>query len=215
MEKDRLCVTGMGAVTAVGLTASQTCASVRAGIARLQSHPYHYSLIDPPYLDEPELMTCAPVAFLDALDRAPDRLLNMALAPLEELFSQARLSRSDLETAGMFLATSPAAQGLPEWGIEKALLPELVRRAAIAPFPAAGVFREGSTGFVHALGRAAAAIQEGACRVAIVGGVDSYLDEPSVRHFDAAYRLKSARNRDGFIPGEAAAFLVVETGETA
>jgi 3-oxoacyl-[acyl-carrier-protein] synthase-1 len=209
------CITGMGAVTAVGLTAVQTASSVRAGISRFSDHPYHWSLIDPPYLDEPERLTCAPVAFIDALERAPDRLLNMALAPLEELFSQGALRREDLKKAGMFLATSPEVDGIGEWGLERTLIPEIFRRAAVAPFRVARVERAGATGFYRLLLEAKRALTDGVCRFALVGGVDTWLDEPSVRHFDAAYRLRSARNRDGFIPGEGAAWLLVETIESA
>jgi 3-oxoacyl-[acyl-carrier-protein] synthase-1 len=209
-----LCITGYGAVTAVGSGAAQTAAAVRAGIARFREHPYHYAQADPPYAGEPERLACAPVAFLDALDREPDRLLRLALAPLAELVEQARLGRDDLAGAGLFLAARPPLAGLPEWGLDDGLLPELVRRAALRPFAAARLVR-GATGFFQALALAAEAIAGGACRGALVGGVDSWLDEASVLHFDAAGRLKSARNRDGFIGGEAAALVWLETPERA
>ena len=71
-----------------------------AGIARIGTHPYHVCAVDPPYLDEPEHLSCAPVAFNDALARAPDRLLDMVLATLDELFADAKLSRIALRRAG-------------------------------------------------------------------------------------------------------------------
>lgn len=215
MARAPLCVTGLGAVTAVGLSAVQTCSSVRAGISRFAQHAFHYPLIDPPHRDEPELLGCAPVALLDALARAPDRLLDLALAGLEEVILDARLVRGDLAEAGLFLATAPVVDGVPEWGLERHLVPELCRRAALEPFPVTKIVRQGPTGFFHLLRAARQAIAEGQCRSALVGGVDSFLDEDSVNHFDQTYRLKSARSRDGFVPGEAAAWLWLETAESA
>ncbi len=210
-----LCVTGYGAVSSVGFSAAATCASVRAGVARFAEHPECYPLIDPPYIDEPEPLTCAPTTFLPATCPAPDRLLDLALAPLEELIIQAKLSRRELAQAGLFLATAPVMDGVSEWGMETHLLPELVRRAALAPFTVQALVRRGSTGVFHALRAAAEAISSGVCRGALVGGVDSLLDEETVTAYDERRRLKSARGRDGFIPGEAGAWLFIEPWEAA
>jgi 3-oxoacyl-[acyl-carrier-protein] synthase-1 len=210
-----LCVTGVGAITAVGMSAVQTAASVRARISRLRAHPHHHSMIDPPYRDEPEPLTCGPVALLDPLDRAPDRLLNLALAPLQDVITDAGLDRTHMSAVGLFMAAAPVVEGVPEWGLEQHFLPEFFRRAALKPFSVARIVRQGPTGVFRLLQDATGAIGRGECRFALVGGVDSYLDEETIARFDATYRLKSARNRDGFIPGEAAAWLLLETPDSA
>lgn len=214
MSESGLLITGIGAVTPVGLSADQTCASIRAGICRFEEHPYHYSAMAQPPVGEPAPLAYSPVPFLDPLTRAPDRLLDMALAPLEDAFTSARIGREELKEFGLFLATSPVVEGIPEWGLEGQLLPEFFRRGALRPFPVARLERTGSTGFYHALQAAGEALESGECRFALIGGVDSWLSEESVKQFDKAWRLKSPRNRDGFIPGEGGIFVIAETAES-
>jgi 3-oxoacyl-[acyl-carrier-protein] synthase I len=45
----------------------------------------------------------------------------------------------------------------------------------------------------------------------VVAGVDSYLPAARLALLDSAHRLKSARNVDGFVPGEAATALLLES----
>ncbi len=213
-EDKSLCITGMGAVSSVGLSAAQTCASIRAGIRRFTEHPYHYSRMDPPFSGDPAPLTYAPVPFLDPLTKAPDRILNMAPAPLEDVFKSARITRADLPLFGLFLTAPPAIDRIAPVRPDDLFVGEFFRRAAIHPFNTVRIDRSGSSGFYHALSAARESIHTQACRFALVGGVDSYLDEESIRHFDDRYRLKSDRNRDGFIPGEASAFVIVESAES-
>jgi len=210
-----ICITGMGAVTSVGASAEQTAASVRAGVSRFEEHPLYYMTIDPPYLDEPQQLRCAPVAMFDLMLTAPDRLLGLAVHPLQEVFLQAGVTREDLATCGVFLAAPPAVDGVPEWGMDDAMIPEFLRRAALPPMHPALLDRRGSTAFFHLLAKAAAALQEGTCRMALVGGVDSYLYEGAVEHYDQTRRFLSSRNKDGFIPGEAGGFVLLETRNAA
>jgi len=62
---------------------------------------------------------------------------------------------------------------------------------------------------------AVALLQRGQLQQCIVGGVDSYLSPLKMAHYDQLWRLKSSRNVDGFIPGEAAIMLMLETEEHA
>ena len=152
---------------------------------------------------------------MDALTRPSERLLTLALSPLEEVFSTARIQHGDLGGFGLFLAATPQIDGIPEWGLGDAFIAEFLRRAGLPDLPVTVLKRQGATGFFQALKAAQEALLEGSIRFALVGGVDSFLDEASVRYFDETYRLFSDRNRDGFIPGEGAAYIILETLETA
>jgi 3-oxoacyl-[acyl-carrier-protein] synthase-1 len=72
---------------------------------------------------------------------------------------------------------------------------------------------------VVATGRAAAlmaieagikALEQGLAQTVIVGGVDSFLDLKLLAELDAEGRILGPRVKDGFIPGEGAAFLVLK-----
>lgn len=71
--------------------------------------------------------------------------------------------------------------------------------------------RLGHAGFARAIERAKALLDAGAPSVA-VGGVDSYYHSAVLRGLDASYRLHALEAEDGFIPSEAAAFVVLARG---
>jgi len=215
MSINELNITGMSAVTSVGLTATQTCASIRAGISGFTEHPYHFSLIEKPFLNDPQPLVCSPIPVIDPSTLIPDRLLNLALSSCEEAFTSALIQRNDLNDFGLFLALPPVIEGIPEWGIDAYLPNEFYRRAGIKPFPITRTYRQGRTGFFHAMTDATKALDEKQCRFALIGGIDSYLGEESISYFDQSYRLKSERNLDGFIPGEASVFVIAESAESA
>lgn len=57
-------------------------------------------------------------------------------------------------------------------------------------------------------------LQNKATQFAIVGGVDSYHSLETIKWLEKEKLLKCSTNRQGFTPGEAAAFIVLSTGET-
>jgi 3-oxoacyl-[acyl-carrier-protein] synthase-1 len=63
-------------------------------------------------------------------------------------------------------------------------------------------------GFVG-LHRARALLYEGKADAVLVAGVDSYVNWPALSHFENGYRLLTSKNSDGFLPGEAAAAVMV------
>lgn len=74
---------------------------------------------------------------------------------------------------------------------------------------------EGHTGVAEALDRAMSDLQDGRVGAAIVGGVDSLLDESTLVWLDGAHRLKRDGVPVGLVPGEAGAFLLLETQKAA
>jgi 3-oxoacyl-[acyl-carrier-protein] synthase-1 len=73
----------------------------------------------------------------------------------------------------------------------------------------------GHASFLIAVAHAVDWIQAGREQFVLVGGVDSYLDAATLERLDEAGRLHSDQNRDGFIPGEGAAFCLLTSLDTA
>jgi 3-oxoacyl-(acyl-carrier-protein) synthase len=69
----------------------------------------------------------------------------------------------------------------------------------------------GNTGVAQALEKAIVDLDAGKIDVAIVGGVDSLLDEEILVWLESTLRLKTPDMPTGLQPGEAAAFFTVET----
>jgi 3-oxoacyl-[acyl-carrier-protein] synthase-1 len=73
----------------------------------------------------------------------------------------------------------------------------------------------GRAGGIAAIHMAAAYVAAGSAPFMVAGGVDTYKDLFVLGTLDQQKRVKSATNLDGFIPGEAAAFVLLTTRAVA
>jgi 3-oxoacyl-[acyl-carrier-protein] synthase-1 len=86
------------------------------------------------------------------------------------------------------------------------------RAAGWASVPAVVfVSSSGHVGVAEALARAIADLESGRIETAIVGGVDSLLEERTLAWLDGVDRLKSPRVATGLPPGEAGAVIVLRS----
>lgn len=209
-------ISGAGMVTPVGVGPLQTFTSVLTQLGRnVIAEDLYLCGADDPDFEDPDPVTVARIEYL-AVRRAHIRdpaewLGLLAALAFENLLESVPLEQAELSRLGMFLSLPPPRQG---WG------PAAHRDFSIhfhnhAQQDVFGLERfddSGPAGGVTLLDAAARALREGQVALALVGGVESYLQVPWLAELDRLGRLKSNRNLDGFIPGEAAAFLLVEPG---
>ena len=184
-------------VTAVGLTAATTCAAVRAGISRFKETDFLIGdegitgatvPLGDPVTDEEKLLEMATRAAAECLNNAgelPPKLPIVLCLP--ELHRPGRIFESDRK----FLVRLRRRLELPE-------------RSPISP----GIVTSGSAGGAQALLDASEHLSEEhpAC---LVVGVDSYLTADTLTSYNEQRRLKTETHSDGFMPGEAAAAVLV------
>ena len=195
-------VIATSARTPVGLTMRSSAAAVRAGISRISDHPFMIdrngeavqAALDP--LLPPELM-------------GNERLRSLATPALESVLG--RLTEAGVEGVNIPLAlAAPNGRGPdPEDGYSF-LASAMVETGAqleyaLVPRPA----ESGHAGTLAAIAQMAWEIQAGRHAIAIVGGVDSYLDADSIDWLESDRKLLSEGVRGGFIPGEGAGFVVL------
>jgi 3-oxoacyl-[acyl-carrier-protein] synthase-1 len=77
------------------------------------------------------------------------------------------------------------------------------------------IFPDGNAAAFAALARSRELLAGGTVSACVIGGVDSFLNVPDLHRFGSAFRLKSDDVAQGFIPGEAAAFVAVTAPEKA
>lgn len=208
-------VTGIGAISPVGSNAEQTCASIRAGIMGLAEHLYYQPTTRDPGWDDDEPLLVAPVGSIDPFLGGRDRLLELATSALMDLAGSAGLKRRELPS-GALLVSLPAPDPVVDgWSLAREFLPSLRRRAGLDAFKAERISQTGQSGMLELLGDASALLSTRAVDFCVLLGADSYLSGDRMELFDAAYRIKSARNVDGFVPGEAATALLLETPRRA
>jgi 3-oxoacyl-[acyl-carrier-protein] synthase-1 len=75
--------------------------------------------------------------------------------------------------------------------------------------PSSAVLPQGRAGLAAALAQAMLLVQDAQHPYVLLAGVDSYLDAATINHYLQDERLQVPGNSDGFIPGEAAAAVLL------
>jgi 3-oxoacyl-[acyl-carrier-protein] synthase I len=199
-------VVGVGMISAVGLSAPEVAASVRAGTMRFTES----ALMDRRF----QPFTLAEV---------PDDGLPPLHADLEArglTSREARMARLAEPALRECLAALPAGSpppplvvALPEAATTRPLdegrvLDALAAQAGGFDRGRSEAMFRGRSGGIRALGRAFDWLDAGAPFV-VAGGVDTFRDLYVLGTLDLEGRVKTAANLDGFIPGEGAAFLLL------
>ncbi len=205
---DNVVVVGAGMITAVGLSAAETAASVRSGTARFAGTSIRDKQFEPFVLAEvPE----------DGLPELTEELAKEVLTARE-----ARMLRLATAALGECLKSLPAGEpppglsiALPETETTRPLehqvfLKRLGQQTSGRFDPKwSDASHRGRAGGLAAIGQASEPIRMGRAKFMLAGGVDTYRDLYVLGTLDMKRRVKSAANLDGFIPGEGAAFLLL------
>ncbi|MDQ3001371.1 MAG: hypothetical protein M3Y08_08930 [Fibrobacterota bacterium] len=225
-----LCVTAVEAVTPLGFDAQQTCAAIRAGVNRFADHPFLVSMVTDPEIEEGEPLVASLLSELDPDTEGSDRLLELALPAFKGLLAKAGFKRADLAKGGLLLSlplpfggpvatkdpkapTSPKAPKVPDAGPDP--LTPLKDRLGLKSLKLKKSCRLGHTGMASCILEASKLLTSAEIEFCIVGGIESYHETETLEALDGGFRLKSARAVDGFIPGEGAVFLLLETAGKA
>jgi 3-oxoacyl-[acyl-carrier-protein] synthase-1 len=191
-----------GAVTAVGLTAAQTCAAVRAGIKR-------NAPIETQILAHKEPRIGARVS-ADPRLRSDDAqwLLNLAARALRECEPT-----PNPQTVLLYLVPEQhRAHPLGQIGDSELLVRlELLMDRRFGP--SSRVLRSGAAGCVEALGLARELIGSGSAARCLIGGSDSLLRRVDLDALDRDNRLLGPTQSQGLVPSEGAAFMLVGAGD--
>jgi 3-oxoacyl-(acyl-carrier-protein) synthase len=234
--REPLAVTGLGMATAAGAT-KQACAAARASLSRFSA--LESELWDP---DACELVpvTGAPIASVHGFSGV-GRLAMLAADALSDVLSRDAL---DPVRTGLYAAVGSgwhfdardersgdeaeddADQAEPSRGsqrsdaheyvaaVSKELLPALRRLTSFVP-ARAQVYAGDAPGFILALEAARASLARGELDACLVGGVDSYLESEHLEALHALGVLKGPDSPSGLLPGEGAAFVLLETKAAA
>lgn len=210
MQPSLLWIHGLGVTSPLGDTAATTAAAVRAGVSRRRESAFINGNGDPMITAEVPESALPPLA--PALAARADlpprhrRMLRLATHALRE----ATKDLAATDRVPLLLATPEPHPGLPAPAFTDTLLADLalqtgaplwLERSALAP--------PGRPGALVALTAAAALLRDPAVDCVLVGGVDTYLDAGLLAQLDRERRVTAVGVRDGFAPGEGAAFVLL------
>lgn len=209
----RVRLSGAGMVTPVGVSAAQTATSVQSGISRMTEAGDLHRCRPQSAADEPEPAVVARLGFVESepyRERGPAAwLAAMASLAIADLERDGAWDRRSVSSTGLFLGLPLPHEGF-DFSATEALMTELHNGAALDLFAHEQVHFGGHAGPVALAMDACTALIEGRIRYALVGGADSLIFPDRLDALDESYRLKSERNLDGFRPGEAAGFVLLE-----
>ena len=195
------CITGVGAVTPIGLGAWASAAAARAGVCGFREHPY---MID----SAGEPIRVARVPWLGVDVQGVERFAQMLLPAIDEALKSA----SDLTRVALAIGLPPPRPGLP--GELAAVLKRRVVERFDGRITRILTFEAGHAAGLLALDAALKGLTNGSIQACIVAGVDSYLEPETLEWVEECDQLHGGgplNNAWGFIPGESAGALLVES----
>lgn len=202
MTARHIAITHTGLVTSVGLTAAQCCAAFRAKI----SNP-----TETRFIDSGGRWIMAHQVELAQPWRGLTKLAKMAAMAIEEALED--LPKEHWRNLPLLLCVAERSRPGRMSGLDNELL-RLVEAEFDLPFARASTVAEGRVGVAMALARARALSQESGSPV-LIAAVDSLLTWPTLLHYANGDRLLSERNSNGFLPGEGAGALLVDSAPAA
>jgi 3-oxoacyl-[acyl-carrier-protein] synthase-1 len=201
-------VAGYGITTALGADTRQSCAAMRAGLARFGESDLHMCRGLDPEQEDLEPVLVARVSIIDPSLEGALRLRALLIPALRDAVKDARIDRHDLMAARSYLVVPPSQRpGAP--AIDEDWLADLYRSTGVAAPAPPQIFRSGHSGFGEAIQAALTGLTEEPHRIALVLSVDSLLCNPTLAWLDGMDRLKCSRSPEGIVAGEGAAVLIL------
>jgi 3-oxoacyl-[acyl-carrier-protein] synthase-1 len=196
-----LAITATGLITGVGMSAPATCAAIRCAIDNFQETGFRdrggeWILgcevpLEKPWRGKTKLLKLAAEAIREIIQAKPE--VNPAQTPLLLCLAEhTRPGRIINNDAQFFVDLQQ------ELGVEFSDQSLVIAAGRVSAAVALKHARE----MIH---------QQGVKHV-LIASCDSLLVSPTLDHFEAQERLLTSENSNGFIPGEAGAALLVESG---
>ncbi len=185
-----------GMVTGVGFNAPSSCAAIRCGIT---------GFVETRFMFAGEWLIGCPVPFEEQW-RGQEKLLQMIVPVIQEcLVPTEGIQTSEIP---LFLCVSEEDRLGRFAGLDEAFLDEVQARVGQQFHQQSALIANGRIGGVQALDLARKLLAAGRPRC-IVAGVDTFLIGQTLAAYDQKSRLKTEANSDGFMPGEAAAAVLL------
>lgn len=194
-------IVSTGMVCPVGLSAAAACAAMRAGIAKFDELPYRDN--------QGQRIVGASVPGLAPTLRRDQRLLEMLTLALSDCLGE----QLSIATSRIPLLVGLAEEGRPGGGaaLAETVLKQIQVKLNLKFHPEySRVLPKGHTAGFEALHIVRELLQDSDVPACLVCGVDSHINASSLLWLDQHWRLKTAANQHGLIPGEGAAAAMLQ-----
>ncbi len=196
MSAKPVAILSTGMVTGVGFNAPASCAAIRCGIT---------GFVETGFMFAGEWLIGCPVPFEEGW-RGREKLLRMVAPAIQECMTAA--AGTSVDKIPLLLCVAEEGRPGRFERLDQSFLLDVQTRLDLQFHSLSVVIPGGRLGAVHALDQARRLLAEGR-PYCVVAGVDSLIVAATLSAYDEKRRLLTARNTDGFIPGEAGAAVLV------
>ncbi len=192
-----LAILGSGMITGVGLSAPASCAAIRCAIDNFN---------ETRFMDDGGEWIIGSEVPLDQPWRGLEKLVQMAVRAVKECLSNAGSARPSAIPLLLCVA-EPTRPGRTS-GLDNEFLKRIEKELGTKLHPRSAVIARGRVSIAEAL-HVASHLITAECPFCLIAGVDSFLSWPTLSVYQSKSRLLTSKNSNGFIPGEAAAAILV------
>jgi 3-oxoacyl-[acyl-carrier-protein] synthase I len=193
-----IAIMAAGMVTGVGPDAPSSCAAIRGAID---------NFAETRFVDKGGEWIIGSEAPLDQPWRGLPKLVHMAAPAIRECLAQAGDIRPEM--IPLLLCVAEKERGGRLDGLDDQLFKDVQAELGVRFHPHSTVIARGRVAGALAMLQARTLVHEGGVPLCIIAGVDSYLISSTLGFYEAKNRLRTSQNSNGFIPGEAAATVLV------
>lgn len=194
-----LAITGTGMVTGVGLDAPSSCAAIRCAIDNFR---------ETRFMDRGGEWIMGSEVPLKQPWRGKTKLIKMAAAAINECLANNK--QIIPESTPLLLCLSEHERKGRVIDDDNQFFLDLQDELKLVFHGKSRVVAQGHVSIAVALKHAGLLIQDLKVKHILIAATDSLLVAPTLSHYEENERLLTSQNSNGFIPGEAAAALVVE-----
>lgn len=187
-----------GMVTCVGLDAPSSCAAIRCAIDNFS---------ETRFMDKGGEWIIAAQVPLEQPWRGLQKLVHMAVPAIRECLAHIGSMRP--EQIPLLLGVAEKERPGRLEGLDDELFAEIQNELGVRFHPRSGVIAKGRVAGAVALAAARELIYNEKVPFCLIAGVDSYLLASTLAAYEQKSRLLTSQNSNGFIPGEAAAAVLV------
>lgn len=195
-----MAITRTGLVTSVGLGAQESCAAFRAKL----TNPTETRFIG----SDGQWIMAHQVA-LEQPWRGLTKLAKMAARAIGEALEG--IPKAHWDQLPLLLCVAEAERPGRLDGLDDRLFLQIQEELGVRFSAASAVVPQGRVGVAVALMQARKLLADGAHARVLIAATDSLLTWPTLRHYQQEDRLLTERNSNGFMPGEGAGALLVES----
>jgi len=198
MSATPIAIKRTGLVTAVGLTAPQSCAAFRAKI----TNP-----TETRFIDSGGNWIMAHQVALEQPWRGLTKLAKMAAMAIEEVLVD--LPKKQLSSLPLLLCVAEPGRPGRMAGLDDQLFTLVQKELGVQFAPESALVAQGRVSVAVAMQQARILLAQRKSAHVLVAATDSLLSWPTLSHYEQHDRLLTQRNSNGFIPGEAGGALLL------